>query len=114
MCFICIILNAYNYSYENDAFNSLILKINKVSSKKLGNFPKVAQIVSGNAGFKSLIPKYMLYCLNVPNTPLLASALRGKPTKVIVLELILGYNSLDLIISINTHRNTNIHRISKQ
>ena len=35
-------------SYEEGAFIILILKINKLSSKK-GNFPKVAQIVSGNA-----------------------------------------------------------------
>lgn len=41
MCLTCDVfymhnsLNAYNYSYENGAFNSLILKINKVSSKKV-------------------------------------------------------------------------------
>ena len=48
MCFIFIILLMLKSSYEEGAFIILILKINKLSSKK-GNFPKVAQIVSGNA-----------------------------------------------------------------
>ena len=38
-------------SYEEGAFIILILKINKLSSKK-GNFPKVAQIVSTISNYK--------------------------------------------------------------